>query len=468
MNTYVRNYWSLYLDFIRDFEKLKYKGFSLSYIVHFPSLIRHHTEVWNALYHEKFMERLKSTVNNQKTIQGIFNKYVQSHQKKQIVKKKHGKVMIHLDGVLRLPPRTFYDYFNKRSMIISSGVKRKSSSPSTMYNIPVKYLNDYKMDTKKAIFQLQKQAKSLFYIYRGHHLYKDKTFQSLLLKKIKQLVNGIEQSHLLLDEVSTSCVIVSTTHSYINRILVLVAAEKGIPSICVQHGIIGNEFGFIPKIATVDAVYGQFEVDWYKQRGALNGSCEIIGHPRFDQAFQPPTISKNTFFKQLGLDKSKKTLLIAVRGNKNIDKWRMLIKTVTKQVDLNILIKDYPVKTPHQLTREFSFVHSTQSFNLYDILPQVDCVVTYPSTVGLEAMIANRAVFILHRNIPNYSGYYNNLGELVQLNPQNLGNLIINYFNDSNWVRYFKKEREKFLQYAYPDMKKSGERLKQLIDRLTN
>ncbi|WP_339227470.1 CDP-glycerol glycerophosphotransferase family protein [Oceanobacillus sp. FSL K6-2867] len=474
MNTYVKNYWSLYLDFLYDFQKLNYKGFSLSFICHFPSLIRKNTELWKGLYDEKFSDQLKNEVRDQKEIQEVFNNYILSHKKKQLVKVKQGKVVVNYDTILRFPEKTFNDYFDRsKTMIVMAGSKnnkKRSGSVyvnSTLFNLPVNYLSNYKIDTKKDIVRLQNQAKSMFKSYKNHHLYKDGNFQTLFLKKIAEIVNCIEQSIHFYDEVLVSCLLVASTHSYISRILLLVAAERGIPSICIQHGILANEFGFIPKIATVDAVYGNYEMGWYKRLGVSKKSIAITGHPRFDQAFQPSTVKRSRLYKQLGLDKNKKTIMIVVRGNRDIAKWRILINTISKRINLNIVIKDYPIKTPHDLTKEFPFVHSSQDYNLYDILPNVDVIVSYPSTVCLEAMLVNKPLFVLNKKLPSYTGYYDSLDEIVQKDPKQLGELIVRFFNDSNWRAYVHEKREKFLQNAYPDSSMSGERLKKLINSLT-
>ncbi|WP_209124812.1 hypothetical protein [Alkalihalobacillus sp. BA299] len=130
------------------------------------------------------------------------------------------------------------------------------------------------------------------------------------------------------------------------------------------------------------------------------------------------------------------------------------------------MIKDFPSTDSHILIKEFPFVHSSSAFELYDLLPYVDCVVTYESTVGLEAMLSNKSVFILDSELPSYVSYYNDLDDLVQKNPQKLAEMIINYFSNPNWARYVKEKRESFLSYAYFDKALSGERLKKLIDRL--
>ncbi|MFD2046668.1 hypothetical protein ACFSTA_20630 [Ornithinibacillus salinisoli] len=475
MNTYLKNYWSLYLDFVQDFRSLKYRGFSLSYIIHFPSLIRKNTALWEALYGDMFGNKLNNRVSDPKEIQEVFNQYVRSHKKKSLEDRKHGKVVINYDTILRFPETIFNNYFDRSQTVMVMAGSKSNKRPSVdalnnkqYFHYPTKYLSNYVTHTKEAVLQVQSQARTIFHSYTNHHLYQEKTFQNIMLKKIAEAINRIEQSIRFLTEVPTSCIVVSTTHSFISRILALAAVERGIPTICMQHGIIGSELGYIPKIATVDAVYGHFEKDWFKARGAPKGSIEIIGHPRFDQAFLPPTISRNKFFKQLGVDRNKKTLLIVVRGNRDVDQWRILINTLSRQHYLNILVKDFPNDVPHTLTKEFPFVHSTQSFDLYNILHKVDCVVSYPSTVALEAMLTQKPAFILDNKIPSYTGYFNGLDELVQTDPQKLGELIINYFNDLNWANNVKEKREKFIRYAYPSESSSGERLKKLINKLIN
>jgi len=496
MQTKVRNYWSLYLDFLHDFKDLKYSGFSLPYLCHFSGLLRNNEEIHNKLSDNEFINQLKNKVNNQKMIQEAFDQFIQSHTKPSINKNKQGKVLLNFDTILRFPKETFDDYFDpSKTMIIMAGnknwkSKKKQSASSNIENektettlnntdikrdvvenneinnIPADYLSYYPIAGPEAVMQVKKKALDIFNSHKEHHLYKNINFQNVFLAKITEIIHRIEQTKFFLNNVSISCIVVSNTHSFISRILALVAAEKGIPTICMQHGIIGNEFGFIPKVATVDAVYGNYEVDWYKKLGAPKESLEIIGHPRFDQAFKPPTIARSKFDKQLGLDKGKKTLLIVVRGNRNFGKWKILIDTISKQLNLNILIKDFPNDTPHALNKEFSFVHSTAAFDLYDILPNVDCVVSYTSTVALEAMLADKPVFILHNKLPSYTGYYNALDELVQIDPQKLGELVIRYFNDLSWGSHVKEIREEFLRYAYPDFSMSGERLKKLIYRM--
>ncbi|MBM7573736.1 hypothetical protein JOC48_004339 [Aquibacillus albus] len=420
-----------------------------------------------------------------------------------LVKNKNGKVVVFTDNLLRFPQKTFSNYFNpsktvrlvpfnqrtestrkssrvltnskqvkkKKKLLLKNGNTIKGAKVIRIPNrIPIYFLNNYESDTEKAITELQKQAKAMIQFYKGHHLYQSKAFQDWFLNKIATVINYIEMYNNFLNDVATSCIVISTTNRSTNRILAIVAAEKGIPTICMQHGIISNRLGYLPKIATVDAVYGKFEVDWYQKKGVPPESLDLIGHPRFDQAFSRSRVSLANFNKYFDLDPRKKTLLIVIRGRRELDSWKVLIETISKKLDLNILIKDFPNYTSksHVLCKEFPFVRFVRKYNIYDIFPHVDAVVSYTSTVGIEAMIAEKNVFILNKEFESYTGYYNRLDQMAQSDPQKLAELIIRYFTNKDWKSYADEVRKSFLSYAYTDICLSGERLKKLIKKLTN
>ncbi|WP_085992729.1 hypothetical protein [Oceanobacillus senegalensis] len=531
MNTFDKNYWSLYLNFLKDFKELTYRGFSIPYFSIFPKLVNTSKKQWNnLLFDKKLAQQLNNQVNDLQEIQKEFSKFVQRHTKKSLVKNKQGKVVLHVDGHLRFPKETFKNYFDPTRTLLISAVKGNPSNkrltskkkaivksltntitvrgnshknrnitPNTRIkhvpsviemigidHLPVDYLPNYSVDTKKAAQQLQNKAKSILKSYNKHPLYGEEYFQRALLSHIPQIINWIEEAKNFLDKVSVSCLVISSPHS-LNRVLALAAAEKGIPTISMQHGLIGKTY--IPKIATIDAVYGNFEKDWYIKMGVPEESLEVIGHPKFDQLITRTPMSRSKFYKRLGLDASKKTLLVTVREQYDMEEWKLLIKTISDKYSLNILIRDYPGRETNTLSKEFPFVIDTKNYNLhlYDILPNVNAVVSYPSTVCLEAMLANKPAFILNKEFlnevdyrngslpvnlscirsPHFIGYFNVLDKMVQDDPRKLGQLIIDYFKDPRWENYAKKKREKFLPYAYPVNKRSGKRLIDLINKLT-
>ncbi|MFC4403911.1 hypothetical protein [Gracilibacillus xinjiangensis] len=502
MDTFQKNYWSLYLDFIRDFEGLIYRGYSLPYFCHLPSYLFPNTNLIQTLKKPEYSKNITNQLHFQKDFQKVFNQFVQSHTLKQPNKVK-GKVVIHIDKLLRFTTPAIMSHFDpKQTILLSNGKLSGKPAASTAEvkqakknskavplntvtihqskvknNHPANFkmtnkmvtlsLDNYGRNIDRDISLVQNEAVKLLKKYEGHHLYSNNAFKKWLVNNLKVVMLQIDATQRFLKHIAVSCVVVSTTHSYVNRILAVVAASKGIPSICMQHGIIASELGYLPKVATVDAVYGQYEKAWFLTHGAPEGSVEIIGHPRFDQIFQKSKVQRAVFQSKLGLDPKRKTVMIAVRGQEDIEQWRKLIQILSKNIALNILVKNYPSRSPHELTKEFPHVHSTMNYHLYDIFANVDAVIAYPSTVGLEAMISNKPVFILDKDVNGNTAYYQRLDHLMQKNTRELANQVVQYFTNPSAKKLADAKRLAFLQYAYNTEKKSMERLTGLIQRLT-
>ncbi|SFM06676.1 Lipid A disaccharide synthetase [Gracilibacillus orientalis] len=460
MNIYRENYWSLYLDFVEDFKEVIYRGYRLSHLVHFPSLIRNNSNIWDRIARDSLQNELHHHVTDQKQVQDFFTRYLATWNSPQNAK--NGHIAFLEDSLLRIPTRTFEKYFEKNKTIFIKTYKY----PHDQAQQNIYYLQDYlSHSTAESKAKIKKQIQTLLTQFSDHHLYKDHVFQHMLIKKIHFVIDQIEMMEQLLKKNNISTVIMSSPNHF-GRVMAFVAKKRGIPTICMQHGIIGNELGYLPKVATIDAVYGQFEKDWYLQSGVPEDGVKIIGHPRFDQSNQKPAITKAQFIKYLKLDKRKKTLLLIVRGKRNMNKWQILLEHIEKTLNLNIILRDFPNDEQHPLLLHYSSIKSTKNLSLYDILPHVDAVVSYTSTVALEAMLVGKPVFMLHTKLPSYTGYYNGLQSLVNNDPLKLADAIQLYFKHAKWRKSVQKIQDKFLAYAYPDQSSSGQRLRNLVDEL--
>ncbi|SER76187.1 Lipid-A-disaccharide synthetase [Gracilibacillus ureilyticus] len=472
MNTYTQNYWSFYMNYLKDFESLEYKGYKLSYLIHFPSLVRKHKEFWARLSDPEFSKIVKKQFSA-KEVQQDFNRYIRSLKPTRISGSKYGKTVFIADRLLRFPKETFTKYFpRKETMVVitsnksdKSQLERDNAAYYERMGMPFQYLSKYKRKVHGSRTQIMLQLDRLFKKYKTNFIYRDEMFQNTFRVKIDATIKLLEMAEHLIDAEPIGCFVISSPNHY-GRVVAFAAAKKGIPTVCMQHGIIGNELGYIPKVATVDALYGQFDVDWYLQRGAKPGSLAIIGHPRFDQALKKAKYSRSRFAQLLGIDKSKKTLLLIVRESRNLKKWQQLIQQISKQLNVNILLRDFENDKVHPLMKQFPEIRSTKSMQLYDLLPRVDAVVSYTSTVALEAMLVGTPCYIMHSTIPGYSGYYDSLSPFIQKDPVPLSKLIIRFFEDGKQRQYAEAKRKKFLSYAYPQGVPSGKKLKKLIDRL--
>ncbi|MFC4388306.1 hypothetical protein ACFOZ1_10885 [Gracilibacillus marinus] len=504
MDTFLRNYWSIYYNFLQDFETIIYRDYSLAYFCHLPSYLLPNKPLLSKLQQTSFYTtKWGKQITHQRDIQQLFTEFTEKHRNP--LKKSDGKVVIHVDKLLRFPNPSLQQFNHKKTILLSNGnkqrftktistqplstkqyrkstravpltntilIKKGKKTRTTVSNVKISnqfvsiYLSDFAQKNTDAINIITNQAKHMLNERSNHPLYKENAFRKWFINNLSAVIQYIDIAEKFFRKMNVACLVVSTTHSYINRILTVVASKFGIPTICMQHGIIASELGYIPKIATIDAVYGSFEKKFFQNIGVKKEAIEIIGHPRFDQI---PLLSlpKGKIQKQLGLDTRQKTVLIAVRGSDDIDRWRTFIQELHHRNKCNILIKNYPSSEPHPLTKEFSYVYPTHPYHLYQLFSQIDVVVAYPSTVGIEAMINDKTVFILDKITNGYTNYYGLLQSLTQSSPKVLAQLVANYFQEPTFRNKANEIRQAFVKERYPNHYASTKQLLACINRLT-
>ncbi len=470
MNTYEKNYWTVYLDFLDDFANLEYKGYSIVYLCHYGSLIRNNEELIKALHDPAYTESLKNTLNNLTAIQQTFSKQKAAIQRLHN-KKEDGKILLHdVYDLLRFPNDTFYHYFDKRKTLILKDTIPQREEKQYLVGLKgytIQNFDNYKRDVRGSINKLKKEAQTTLSKFPNHLVYNDPTFRSRFFMQIAKIVNRIEEAANLFRKESISTVIVPSTHYPESRTLVFVAAACGIPTICMQHGIIGKEFGYIPKIADVDAVYGPYEMNWYQNNGVNKEDLEIIGHPRFDLIKQVPKLRQEEIKQNLAIDPTKKTILLIIRGQLLLEEWETFLDQLSTNDNVNVIVKDFRYKENHPLQKPHSFVYSSKGYHHYDLFSIADLVVSYASTVALEAMLAKKPVFVLNEPSPGNTDYYDDLGKLIQSDPKQLSTLVSDFFANKDLQSYMENTITEFLSQSYINKISSGQRLIRLINRLS-
>ncbi|WP_157783082.1 hypothetical protein [Alkalibacillus haloalkaliphilus] len=398
-------------------------------------------------------------------IQEKFNEFLTNYPIKER-KSKPGPVAYHdVYHLLRLPQEQFHRM--KSILLLEKSNRKRTSNDRT---IPIHYLQDYmnEPNLENNIQQVNKTTNKIMKSNRHHPLIHP-AFKQRLLEQFEIIIKRINESEDFFQKVKPSCLVVASTHYPQSRTLVVVARKYGIPTICMQHGIISSEFGYLPKVAQVDAVYGEFEKQWFQSKSVKPNGLEIVGHPRFDLLEKGAGMSKQNFNKKLKLSPKKKTILIVVRGKNQLNDWRQFITRLNRLGNYNLVLRDYPNNAKHPLINEFPNLKSTKGIPLYDVIHHVDTVVVYSSTVALESMLAQKQVFILNRPFPGYSGYFDKLGELVHQNPKPLARTVHQYFMKDKKTKKISRKQVEFLNEAYPNQgNSSGVRLNKLIERLTD
>lgn len=342
-------------------------------------------------------------------------------------------------------------------------------------------LGDYEADARELLPGPVRRARAIFSQLETHPIFGHPQFQQTFLSDIPRMVRRLVAVYHFFDSVDVSCIVVGTTELLEERILAVVAAEKGIPSICMQHGVVMGEPSFMPVFAAKQGVYGHYEAEWYRRRGVSEDRVEIIGHPRFDSIFTRTAKTRQEVERILGLDPEKKSVLIATQPEDLF--WTQFIELLLSRSLLQVIIKPHPTevvagsvgqyealcsryssaklirRTGDPLTKAFGF-----EVDLYDAIPNVDLLVTSSSTVGLEAMLFGKPTFFLH----SLGDYYDKarLGDAVHRDASKLVTFILHFLQDASVQTYVEGKRKEFLAYAYPQQL-SSDRLKSLIERIT-
>lgn len=465
MSIYLSNYWTLYKDFVETFHPLEYRGIPIVLLTNFYQQID--SELKSQMESESFQMNLNTPRLDQAMIQPYFEKWLEKIRPPLINEPKKGKVLITPDYT-RIPERTYMNMFDSDQTIILS----RSKAPQ-MYGIPNESIGNYEEKNNEASNELIKEAMTIFGKSNHHQAFGNEFFQKSFINRIPQIVTMINMVFNLFDKKTISSIIVGTTEDIQSRALSIVGLTKGIKSICLQHGILMGEEAFMPVFTTVVGVYGEYEKNWYSNRGLANDRIAEIGHPKFDEIYHQSPIDKATFIKKYELDPTKLTLLVITGPQLDSVKFEILIKNIMDNQNYQVILKPHPWeigKKKHgiylKLAEKYKSlkVYTARDNNLYDLISQVDGVVSSLSTVVLESILFNKPVFVFNfLNSNRFYDYFDILGNYIQSNPNRLTEVINNHYISRLHKNVYNNIRNRFLSMSYNDGS-SSEKLANLIN----
>ncbi|RYD03470.1 hypothetical protein N752_20025 [Desulforamulus aquiferis] len=446
---YLENYWLTFLDFIEVFKELVFEDVPLPQLANFYQLLDH--DLREEMSDPEFKKHLNSRILDMAHIQPQYEQWIKPL--KMPIETKPGKTLLNYD-YLRFSENNYIKYFDAKQTIIFARWKRKD-----YLGIPVHYINDYKVDVSESINSLLEKANILFKLVDKHPVFGNQYFRTSFLERIRHMVQFIAAVNRYLKENIISCVVVGTTEDLLSRVLTIIATYLGIPSICMQHGLLGGDEAYIPVFSTKVAVYGEYEKDWYLKRGLVEDRIAITGHPRFDDIFTQEHLPKEEFLKLYKLNPKKKTVLCATQPN-YVKQWNELIDILAQNPLLEIVLKPHPwelsrkpesklMDNYYELDNKYESVKliSKKGVNLYDILSNVDMVITNLSTVGLETVLAGKPLFMLS---DREFDYYERLKDYTFTEPAELAKYLTKFIRYKKLQEIAKERGKEFLDYAYP------------------
>ncbi|MEH7106769.1 capsular polysaccharide export protein, LipB/KpsS family [Bacillus sp. JJ1764] len=466
MSHYLNHYWALYRQFMEVFKNLKYCDIPIAIMVNFYQLIDEELKL--TMEDESFLLACNGSELNQNEIQPYFETWLEKIKLPAIDRNMRGKILINYDYT-RIPEETYQTLFNPDETMILT-----RSSKLQLHGIPTEFVKKYEETDDAIANKLTKNATHVFSKWQGHPAFENEFFQQTFLNRIPTIIKAIRTAFNLLDSVPISTIVVGTTEDMLSRALAVVGAMKGIHSLCLQHGILMGEEAFMPVFSTVIGVYGEYEKEWYMARGMKEERIAEIGHPKYDPIFTAFQINREKFLSEFSLDPNKHTLLVITGPNIQADRFEQLIGDLLENQDYQLIIKPHPWEIGKgkysqylELMEKYESirVYTSRDNRLYELLSQVDGVLTTLSTVALEALLMNKPVFIYDFLVSNRPyQYYRQLGEFLQEDPAKLTKVIKDYFSSDEMKERYNQIRKEYVSTLYINGT-SGEKLLNSIQK---
>ncbi|QNF28477.1 capsular polysaccharide export protein, LipB/KpsS family [Metabacillus elymi] len=469
MEEYFINFYSFHLDFIHQFREIEYKGIPLPLLIKVENYFTR-CNLHPELSKPSFKDQLKVKINQKGEIQKQYNLIMDPLvNRKTGNKQKNGKLMLY-DFVLHA--YSFAQYLDPSKIHMMNHVNAGET------------FKNYEVDMNQMKDKLVMKAKEIFGNFKSHPIYSNPGFQNMFLRSIPVLLNVLGKIDNYFEKVPISCVIVGTTTDTFSRILTIMAGKKGIPSLCLQHGLFG-EIQFMPVFATKNCVFGNYEKEWYLARGVDEDRIEVTGHPRHDRIFMGPQMPKSTLQQKLGLNAQKKSVVVATQPHSDIDLLSNLIQILSKNSSFEILIKPHPHEYARNTLQKYESILSAhqsikivpREIDLYHLLYNIDLVIVAAnSTMGLEAMMFKKPIVLflktkdhIRPDLYFYShfDYFDDMGRFVSSDPKSINHLAGQLFsNKSPIATEYNNIRNKFVSNRYPN-EYSFQTISDLIFKLT-
>ena len=188
--------------------------------------------------------------------------------------------------------------------------------------------------------------------------------------------------------------------------LILTAKKLGIPSFTMMHGVVNNQFGYMPLLADYLFCWGKHQKRLLEKYGGTPKRLIVTGAPQLAPSIK---VSKQRIRKRLVIDEDKKVALLATNPVNSKNRYSLInifCETVEQNKDIVGIVRLHPSedidfysdcikKYPTILFDKNNRVSYEESFALADIV----CI--FNSAYGMDAALKGLAVMLI--NVDNES-----------------------------------------------------------------
>ncbi|PTM58857.1 hypothetical protein [Desmospora activa] len=449
--------WALYFDFLHEFRSLSYRGVPLGLFCYFPDYTG---GMASTIELPTFRQTLRHDPDRAQ-IQPQFEQFLPRSDQGTMVKTEN-KPIVFLGG-------TYLHPLDPTKVLIVE------ADDSSCCHLPTCNLRSYQSDVSAWIKEAQSQAQNIFLRLDDHPVFSGPTFkQQLIDVDIPLILPCLDAVLNFLEQVPVACVVVegSNATNKLSCILPTVAAMKGIPSLSLQHGIIGADRGWLPLYTTKQAAYGDFELQFFRDAGVPVNRLAIAGHPRFDAIFERTHINRTHFCAQYGMNPDKKFILIPTQPIWDLTSISDLIHHLLRYSEAEVMMKLHPTEIQHDYWKERyrsliqqypSIQWFTTECHLYDLMANADAAISLLSTTGLELLLMDKPVVYMGKGT---GASYPYSSRLTHSDPKVAAALAHRLVVDEAFQEFARNERVDYLKKAYP-VKQAKMSVFQLIEEMT-
>lgn len=233
------------------------------------------------------------------------------------------------------------------------------------------------------------------------------TLSSALRRSLPWLAAEHEATRRFLLRTEPRAVVVASDQHRIGRLATSLAAQFGIPTTVLQHGMPQSEVGFLPVIADRVAAWSADAVKWFSEQGTAHERLTISGNPRFDELFD---VSR-PFPDELSVLEAHPRLLLALSPTSlatNRQVVSLVLEALHELPQANLVIKLHPghrewrwveqLVAAAKMREQVVIAHRQK---LAPLLRWSDVTMLHRSTVALESLAVGTPVLVIEADEPS-------------------------------------------------------------------
>jgi hypothetical protein len=218
--------------------------------------------------------------------------------------------------------------------------------------------------------------------------------------RLASLMSNLKECEVVLKNVNPDMLLVGDDRPPHIRTCVLLAKNKKIPTMEIQHGIYSRTKPQSAPVSDKVCALGDYARDVLITAGGTDDQIVVTGCPKFDSLFD-----KKKLRYLPGSKKQCKKILFATQyvfEDVIIGAIEKIIPFLSVEQDVYLIIKPHPAEKP-ELYRRFSkkykkVIVEDSKANIDDLLLDADVLVTIGSTVGINAAILDVPMVLLNFN----------------------------------------------------------------------